>query len=465
MVAAAWFERIGPGDAQQLATDVGPVPANVGALLLLDDVDPATLAATLAGRMAGVRRLRQRLRRAPLGGGRPVWVDDPDFDSHRHLDVVACAAPGDESALMATAVQAVITPLDRARPLWRARIITGLADDRVGLVLVLHHVLADGLGGLAVLAQLVDKEEVGSPTRWRPAPRPAPTPSTLRADAARARRESLRRAPQALAALGPALIELGRERPSRAPQCSLNAPTGPRRPVAVVSVELGPARSAARDRGASVNDVLLVAAARALGAVLAARGEHLPELVISVPVSARADTTTEQLGNQVGVMPVRVPVGGPLDAALAQVARGTTARKSTQRGASAALITPVFRLLAALGLFRPMIDRQRLVNSFLTNMRGPGQPMHLAGAAIRRIAPVTIATGNVSVAFAALSYAGTLTISVIADPDLAPELDDVAQALRRELDGLTQGSSPGYPLRSDAARSAATKGVSHVWSP
>ncbi len=71
MVAAAWFERIGPGDAQQLATDVGPVPANVGAVLLLDDVDPATLAATLAGRVVGVLRMRQRLRRAPLGGRVP----------------------------------------------------------------------------------------------------------------------------------------------------------------------------------------------------------------------------------------------------------------------------------------------------------------------------------------------------------------------------------------------------------
>lgn len=443
MVAASWFERIGPGDAQQLATDVGPVPANVGAVLLLDEADPARLVAALAGRMAAVPRMRQRLQRAPMGGGRAVWVDDPDFEARRHLDVVGCAAPGDESALMAAAVQAVITPLDRARPLWRARIITGLAEGRVGVVLVLHHVLADGLGGLAILAELVDQPEVGSPTTRPPAPRPAPTPSTLRADAARSRRESLRRAPQALAALGPALTELGRERPGRAPQCSLNAPTGPHRRASVTSVDLAPLLGAARDHGATVNDVLLVAAARALGAVLDARGEHPPELVISVPVSARADTTTEQLGNQVGVMPVRVPVGGPRDAALVRVARETSARKSTQRGTSAALIAPVFRLLAALGLFRPMIDRQRLVNSFLTNMRGPGQPMHLTGAAIGRIAPVTIATGNVSVAFAALSYAGTLTVSVIVDPDLAPEPDDIAHALRRELDGLTPGTSSG----------------------
>lgn len=442
MVEAAWFERIGPGDAQQLATDVGPVPANVGAVLLLDAIDPATLAATLAARMARVLRMRQVLRRAPLGGGRPVWVDDPHFDARQHVDVVECAAPGDESALMATAVEAVISPLDRARPLWRARIITGRADDRVGLVLVLHHVLADGLGGLAVLAELVDKEAVGSPGAQPPAPRPAPTPSTLRADAARARLQALRRAPQALARIGPALTELGRERPSRAPRCSLNSRTGPRRRVAAISVELGPSRSAARDRGATVNDVLLVAAARALGGLLAARGEHVPELVISVPVSVRAGTTIEQLGNQVGVMPVRVPVGGPRGAALEQVALRTSLGKSALRGASADLITPAFRLLGSLKLFRPMIDRQRLVNSFLTNMPGPGQTMHLAGAPIRRIAPVTIATGNVSVAFAALSYAGSLAISVIVDPDLVPELDDVAQALRRELGGLAQGSSP-----------------------
>ncbi len=458
MVAAAWFERIGPGDAQQLATDVGPLPANVGALLLLDEADPGRLVAVLGERIAAVPRMRQRLQRAPLGGGRPVWVDAPDFDVRRHLDVVGCAAPGDESSLMAAAVEAVITPLDRARPLWRARIITGLVEDRVGVVLVLHHVLADGLGGLAVLAGLVDPLEAGSPVTRPPAPRPAPTPRMLRDDAARSRRESLRRAPQALAALGPALTELRGGRTGRAPRCWLNAPTGPHRRVAVTSVELVPLLRAARDHGATVNDVLLVAVARTLGVVLAARGEHPAELVISVPVSARRGTTTEELGNQVGVMPIRVPVAGPRDATLAQVARETTGRKSMQRGASAALVSPAFRLLAALGLFRPMIDRQRLVNSFLTNMRGPGRPMHLAGTAIRRIAPVTIATGNVSVAFAALSYAGSLTISVIVDPDLAPEPDEIAHVLRRELEGMAQGTPAGQLPESDASGESATRG-------
>ena len=49
---------------------------------------------------------------------------------------------------------------------------------------------------------------------------------------------------------------------------------------------------------------------------------------------------------------------------------------------------------------------------------------------------MTIATGNVGVAFAALSYAGTLTVSVITDPDVVPEQDLLASAVARELHAL-----------------------------
>jgi hypothetical protein len=211
----------------------------------------------------------------------------------------------------------------------------------------------------------------------------------------------------------------------------------------VVTVELAPLQRAARDNGATVNDVLLVTVARALGTVLRSRGERVPDLVISVPVSARTTATTERLGNQVGVMPVRVPATRAAPVALARVARTTAARRTEQRGTSAALIAPAFRALAALGLFRPMIDRQRLVNSFLTNMRGPERPATIAGAPVRLVAPVTIATGNVSVAFAALSYAGALSVTVMVDPDLVPELDLLVEALDGELRLL---SRPGVDL-------------------
>ncbi len=447
-----WFERIGPGDAQALATDVGPVPAQVGAALILappTGPDPSALRDLLAVRLGSVPRLRQRLRSVAPGCGRQIWVDDPHFDVHAHLAVAGCAAPGDDAAFLSAAVAAVTRPLDRTRPLWRVMVVTGLAHGQVGLVVVMHHVLADGIGGLAVLAELVDSDEVPGRTgagAGPPPPRSAPTSGALFRDATRSRLRALRRTPRAGAAVGSALTELGRARPRRAPQCSLNAPTGPHRRLAVVSADLNVLRRTAHERGATVNDLLLVSVGHALAEVLADRGEHVSELVISVPVSARPTATAERLGNQVGVMPVRVPVRSRRTS-LAEVARATAERRSTQRGSSQALIIPAFRALAALGLLRPMIERQRLVNTFLTNLRGPDRPLAVAGAQIRRIIPVTLTPGNVGVAFAAISYAGTLTVSVIVDPELVPELDVVAAALDQELRGIVGQGDPGASPR------------------
>lgn len=50
------------------------------------------------------------------------------------------------------------------------------ADGAVALVLVLHHVLVDGVGGLAVLANLVDARANAANVSF---PRPTPTAARL----------------------------------------------------------------------------------------------------------------------------------------------------------------------------------------------------------------------------------------------------------------------------------------------
>ncbi|CAN5266600.1 diacyglycerol O-acyltransferase [soil metagenome] len=426
-------QRISSDDLVQLATDVGPVPMNVGAVLVLSEGTGADVATVLAERIGRVARLRQRLVVPPWGLGRPYWVDDPAFDVDAHVARVRCAGPGDEGALLAVAVDVVTRPLPRSRPLWRAVVVTGLADEQVGLVIVLHHVLADGIGGLAVLARLVDGDGTVSSAPQTfgrvPAPRPAPRAGDLLVDNAAERWRTLRGALRAVVQAHRGRVELGRGGGRRAPRCSLNAPTGPRRHVATVEVDLAPVRAAGRRHGATVNDVLLVAVTGAMARTLRGRGEEVAELV----VSARASTTSHDLGNRVGVMPVRAPVHGSVPARLARVAELTRAQKTQARGASAALVGPVFRLLASAGLFRWFVDRQHLVNSFLTNMPGPTAPLAFAGARVLRIIPVTITAGNVGVAFAALSYAGRLTVTVIVDPDVVPEADAVAAAVAGEL--------------------------------
>src|SRR5262245_14898160 len=116
-------ERATPGDLITLAVDVGPQPSNVGAVLRfagLPGGDPAVLGRLVAERAATIPRLRQRLVRAPLGCGPPVWVDDPGADPARHVRVTACPAPGDERALLDLAAGVLTSRLPSGRPLWAA---------------------------------------------------------------------------------------------------------------------------------------------------------------------------------------------------------------------------------------------------------------------------------------------------------------------------------------------------------
>jgi diacylglycerol O-acyltransferase / wax synthase len=182
---------------------------------------------------------------------------------------------------------------------------------------------------------------------------------------------------------------------------------------------------------------------RALHALLAGRGESSHDLVASVMVTGRPATTATQLGNRIGVMPVRLPAHGDLDEQIEQIAALTRAHKTSNRAASASLLRPAFRMLAAVGLLHWLIDRQRFVNVFVTNLRGPAEKYTFAGAVITDVIPVTNIAGNVTLSFGIMSYAGTLAVVLVADPDRHPDLDILAGLLQSELDGSAQGRSPG----------------------
>lgn len=73
----------------------------------------------------------------------------------------------------------------------------------------------------------------------------------------------------------------------------------------------------------------------------------------------------------------------------------------------------------------------------MTNLRGPEERLEIFGFPITGIVPLSVNTGNITVSFAVLSYAGTLTIMIVADPDACPDLPALQQALTEELAALT----------------------------
>lgn len=402
------IDRASPADMVSLASGM-----QVGAVVVLER-DPGDVESLLADRVRTVPRLRRRLVRTPFGCGRPVWLDDTAFDITRHVDRRPCAAPGDEQALLDIASSLVTRPLPLHSPLWSATLVTGLADDGAALVFVFHHVLSDGIGGLAVLANLVD----GAPDSGAAAfPVAAPSRRALALNA-------WLRVPRPVSLVG-------LRRPSPGARCSLNQPTGPRRRQGIARAEVSRLHAAAHRCGGTVNDALLTAVTGALGTLLTERGERVDELVVSVPVSTRRSTTATHLGNSTGVMPVALPTGGTTWSRLARIAAITRSRKKVPTS-----VTPAFRTVKALGLADWLMNHQRLVHTFVTNVHGPDQPMRLGGTPIAGLIPLSATTGNVTVAFAALSYAGTFTVTVVADPDRVPDLDVLTGALQAELDLL-----------------------------
>lgn len=439
MLTLRHVERASTDDLMSLASERGSTPMQFGAVLMLEagqSLDPGLVVAAIAHRAITVPRLRQRLVTVPWGCGRPVWADDGDFSVTSHFSVVPCPAPGGESAVLKVAAEMLATRLPRDRPLWTAKLLTDTGQGQAAMIIVFHHVLADGIGGLAILAGLVDGA-AETPTSTFPMPMPSPQQLAIEATAGRIR--SAQKLPEVLRRLHGAASQLRPVMGARPARCSLNQPTGARRRFTTVSVDLSHILTAAHAHQATVNDVVLSAIAAALHRLLATRGELVEHFVISVPFSARLHASAGDLGNQSGVIPLRVTAVGDAVQRLESLAAATRAAKRTQRGASTALLSPLFRLLAAAGLYRRFIDRQRLIHTFVTNLRGPQRRVSFLQCPITSIVPLTTATGNVTVSFAVLSYAGSLTVTLVADPDTCPDLSELRDALAQELHLVTSG--------------------------
>lgn len=420
-----------------LATDRGVMPTNVGVVLYLDTpsgCDPKNTTERLAHRILAIPRLRQRLVDVPFGCGRPIWVDDDSFLLSHHVTTVRCPVPAGETAVLALAATLLATPLPRSHPLWAAALVTDTGDHEAALIMVFHHVLADGMGGLSLLADLVDGTLATSDSTF---PRPMPSVRQLVANVWAERLHAVRRLPAKLRRLHDAATELRAATRGFLAKTSLNRPTGARRRFVPIRVDLARLLATGHSHDATVNDILLVAIGGALYRLMGARGHALDEFIVSVPFSARRQSTAGALGNRSGVIALALPgVGDPLHR-LEAVAKITRAAKLAPREDSTSPLGPFFRLLGRLGLFQYFVDHQRRIHTFVSNLRGPHERRKLLGFPITGIVPLSVNTGNITVSFSALSYAGTLTITIAADPDTCPDLPLLAHALTEQLTALT----------------------------
>lgn len=438
-------ERASPSDRAFLSMDHPrrpdrlSVPQHFGVVLLLDragDLDLARIRRLVEGRIRAVPRLRQRLLDVPIGLGGPVWIDDAGFDIAAHVHESVLPSGSDQPALLDAAVRIVAARLPAKAPLWSATWLHGEAEDPSALVVTMHHALADGVGGLAVLEALSDP---GRPAVPLPFPRSLPSRRALAADAWRRARRTAAALPTYVRDPRAAMATSGGLRPEPAAPSSLLRPSGPHRSMAVTTLPLAAVAAAAHRQGASTNDLVLVAVGGALATVLARRGECVDPLVVTVPVSGRGTRGgSDPLGNVTSLLLVDVPTTGDRLARLTGVSAAIRARKAAATGPPPlAVLGPLFRLLARLGCYQRYMRHQHRTHTLVTHVRGPRDPASFAGHTVSAAIPLSLGgASNMTVQFTVLSYAGALTIAAIADSDHFPELDLLEQSLRAEFTAL-----------------------------
>jgi WS/DGAT/MGAT family acyltransferase len=385
------------------------------------------------------------------GLGGPIWTDAPRFDIAEHVVVVPVPPPGDEAALLHTVERLRRHRLDRSRPMWEMWWLSGLADGRLGLFIRMHHVLADGIAGVATLSAFLDArpdEPVAPAPQWLP--EPAPTSRELLADNLRRHVAAGRRALAAIAHPGTAIGQLRTAWPALrelrtddgATVTSLNRVVGPDRTLALVRGRLDAVREIAHAHGATVNDVLLAVTAGGLRALLRARGELTDDLVVrvDVPVTLRpAEQRARARGNLISQMVVPLPVGiSDSDGRLERIAAETARRKTRMRPSLGSMMRSRIGRLAVL-----RVVQRHPVNVVTADVPGPTRPVYLAGARLLEVFPLLNLIGNQCLGVGALSYDEQFAVMAVADRDAVPDLDVFAAGARDELDALAARAATG----------------------
>ena len=481
-----WLDRVTAADLMLIWPEEQGWPQYIGALVILDgralfEADGGFLIGpvreAIDRRLHLVPRFRQVLYWPSAGLGWPVWADAQSFDITKHVDLHPVPPPGDERQLLLACETLRRRVLPRARPLWEMWFLTGLPGERVGLFIKMHHAIADGVAGVATLAAFFDPVP-DPPETTPPAWSPSPLPSTreLFRDNLRRRRQELDRALSAMAHPIAAARQLRRSWPAareifvegRAPRTSVNRRIGSDRRLAIIRGSLDVAKNIAHTHGATVNDVLMTAAAAGYADLLRGRGEPVDDVVLRafVPISLHSEQPGKAQGNVDAGMLVPLPIGLRDDIRrLATIATETAVRKKTSRPPADSM----FRTVLLQRVFLRLMPRQRFMNAYVANVPGPPIPLYFAGAPLLEIFPIVPLTANVSIGVGALSYAGQFNLAVVGDRDLCPDLEVFVDGVRRSiaalsLSGLGASSrSSAPPKREDSpARTSRRRGNGHA---
>lgn len=400
----------------------------------------------IAGRMDKLVPLGYQLIDVPYKFHHPMWRENCEVDFEYHIRPWQLPAPGGRRELDEAIGQIASTPLDRAHPLWEMYFVEGLANDRIAVVLKIHHALADGVASANLMAHGMDL--MPTPQLSSYTPDPAPTkrelintafvdhmrhikriPATIRYTA-----QGIRRVRRSSRKLSPELTM-----PFTPPPTFMNHMLTPERRFATATLALADVKETGKKLGATINDMVLALSSGALHNLLLRYDGKAVPLLASVPVSFNFDPERIS-GNYFSGMMVALPcdLDNPLERVQAAHDNAMSAKEGHQ------LLGPelISRWAAywppsgTEAMFRWLSSRDgqnKVLNLNISNVPGPRERGRVGGALVTEIYSVGPLTAGSGLNITVWSYVDQLNISVLTDGATLNDPHEVTEAMIAEF--------------------------------
>jgi hypothetical protein len=377
-----------------------------------------TVRQVVADELGRLPRFTQRIIQ-PGRWRRPRWVPAPPLDWSWH--VFSREVP-DRAAMNAAVAELAAERFPRDRPLWRLALLEQ-PDGHRAFVILMHHAIADGIGTVTQVLNLL------RPRVELPAPPGRPT------------------ALQTGLATAVGFAQLATDGGNPKP---LGRPSG-RRAFATAGLPMSAVKEAAAGR--RVTDLVLALTAGAVADV------H-PELVeraggrlrVAVPLMVRAPGDAAE-GNATAAVMVDLPLrAAPTEELYDEIATRTARLRTPTRAlASRWVMAHLLRWFPEpmVGWFARTVYGGRFFSGIVSNMPGPTQQLTMADVIMAEVYPVLPLAPGAPFVLGALSWNGVLGLGLATDPALV-DADRVNAAIVARLEAVALSPRPA-PAASGTA--------------